>query len=59
MKSVQSSALLVLTLFALTLIAAEPDPGAPGSVNSLMDVSNEKMYPPNEECHLQFLSGGQ
>ena len=144
MKTVQSSALLILTLFALTLIAAEPDPGPPGSVNNLMltvitpatntiwgvedpqtdeewqalidaaaqiidasrqiknggsgpndstwaqdpawqqfadvliesgveiqaaaqardldtlmDVSNEKMYPPCEECHLQFLSGVQ
>ncbi len=36
MNAIQSSALLVLTLFALTLIAAEPDPGAPGSVNNLM-----------------------
>ena len=36
MNSVQSSALLVLSLFALTLIAAEPDPGPPGSVNNLM-----------------------
>ena len=144
MKSVQSSALLVLTLFALTLIAAEPDPGPPGSVrnlmltvitpatntiwsiedpqtdeerqvlidaaakvidvsrqiknggsgpndstwaedpawqqfadaliesgigiqaaarardlDTLMDVSNEKMYPPCEERHLQFLPGAQ
>jgi len=144
MKPVQSSALLVLTLFALTLIAAEPDPGPSGSVrnlmltvvtpatntiwgaedpqtdeewqvlsdaaaqvidasrqiknggsgpkdstwaedpawqqfadvliesgieiqaaarardlDTLMDVSNEKMYPPCEECHLQFLPGAQ
>ncbi len=144
MKSMQSSALLVLTLFALTLIAAEPDPGPAGSVrnlmltiitpatntiwgvedpqtdeewqvlidaaaqvidvsrqiksggsgpndstwaqdpawqqfadvliesgieiqaaarardlDTLMDVSNEKMYPPCEECHAQFLPGAQ
>ena len=36
MKSIQSWALLVLTLFALTLIAAEPDVGPAGSVNNLM-----------------------
>jgi len=144
MKSIQSWALLVLTLFAITLIAAEPDAGPAGSVNNLMqtvvtpatntiwgiedpqtdeewqvfidaaaqlidvsrqiknggtgpndsawaedpewqrfadqliesgieiqaaarardldtlmDVSNEKMYPPCEECHLQFLPGAQ
>ena len=144
MKSIQSWALLVLTLFALTLIAAEPDVGPAGSVNNLMqtvitpatntiwgiedpqtdeewqvfidaaaqlidvsrqiknggtgpndsawaenpewqqfadqliesgieiqaaarardldtlmDVSNEKMYPPCEECHLQFLPNMQ
>jgi len=144
MNSVKSSAFLVLTLFAFTLIAAEPDPGPPDSVNNLMltvitpatntiwgvedpqtdeewqvlidaaaqiidvsrqiknggsgpndsiwaqdpawqqfadvliesgveiqaaakardldtlmDVSNEKMYPPCEECHLQFLPGVQ
>ncbi len=144
MKSIQSWALLVLTLFALTLIAAAQDTGLPGSVNNLMqtvvtpatntiwgiedpqtdeewqvfidaaaqlidvsrqiknggsgpndstwaqdpawqqfadvliesgveiqaaarardldtlmDVSNEKMYPPCEECHLQFLPNMQ
>lgn len=28
-------------------------------LDTLMDVSNEKMYPPCEECHLQFLPGTQ
>jgi len=28
-------------------------------LDTLMDVSNEKMYPPCEECHHQFLSGAQ
>lgn len=36
MKPMQSWTLLVLTLFAITLIAAEPDAGLPGSVNNLM-----------------------
>jgi len=28
-------------------------------LDTLMDVSNEKMYPPCGECHLQFLPGAQ
>lgn len=28
-------------------------------LDALMDASNEKMYPPCEECHLQFLPGAQ
>lgn len=36
MKSVQTWAMLVLTLSAITLTAAEPDVGPPGSVNNLM-----------------------
>jgi cytochrome c556 len=28
-------------------------------LDTLMDVSNEKMYPPCEECHLQFHPGMQ
>ncbi len=36
MKTAQSWMLLVLTLCAGTIIAAEPDAGPPGSVNNLM-----------------------
>jgi hypothetical protein len=36
MKSVQPWVMLVLTFSAITLIAAEPDVGSPGSVNNLM-----------------------
>ena len=144
MKTVQSWTMLVLTLCAFAIIAAEPDAGPPGSVNNVMvtvvtpatntiwgvedpqtddewqvlidaaaqlidaanqikaggtgpndsawaeapawqqfagelvesgmeiqaaarernldqviDVSNDKMYPPCEECHLQFHPGMQ
>jgi len=36
MKSLKSLALLALTFSTVTLIAAEPDAGPPGSVNNLM-----------------------